>query len=69
MEDIKVGSIVKYIGDYDNCHNIEYKVKYVWNGFKPFYYDLEISIPRQSNDYTVYKELLSVPEYEIKLVK
>jgi len=61
---MEVGSIVYYVGEYDNCHNYEYEITYIYrNGFGlDWWYDLKAVKP---NILTHYTELLSVQKNEL----
>ncbi len=65
---MNTGDIVKYNGPYDNCHNVKYKIIYVYNFFGISCYDLEfLDIEKWNILSGIYKKLYSVPHNEIYL--
>ena len=62
---MRVGDIVYYIGEYDNCHKYKYEIVRIYkNGFGvDWWYDLEAVEPNIETHYT---EILSVEKVDIE---
>lgn len=64
FQQIKIGDKVIYLGEWENCRNVEYEVVFIWhNGL---YFDLKI-VGEYNILSGVYKELNSVHYSEISL--
>ena len=63
---MKLGDIVYYIGEYNNCHNYKYEIVTIYkNGFGvDWWYDLKVVEPNIKTHFT---EILSVEKLDIKL--
>jgi len=78
IDNLKVGDVVYYKGEYDDCHDVPYVVRKTWSdawGRTNMWFDLEMEKP-MSHDEAIehwreygknpYREIFSVPWNEIE---
>lgn len=65
---MKIGEVVRYIGEYDNCHKYDYEIISVYKNIfgVNWWCDLKAVEP---NIYTHYVEILSVKKADIEYNK